>query len=355
MEGEQKDSRVRQIVGRAAHRGLRAVGAHSYLESVRVAHHRDFLRRAPAGRLSVEEGGASRTLFGRLSAQEIEDVQRLIGERAELAGEYAAADDEVARRRLLLAFGAWIGAPGVQERAGLGDAEPPADVHAMARGPLAAAGGLYEADMVVDVLASAGVELASLRVALDFGCSSGRVVRVLAAGYPEIEWHACDPNEAAIAWARAHIDGVGFFVNEQAPPLPSKAGSFDLICAISIWSHFAPALGLRWFDEMHRVIRPGGFLVCTTHGLTSVATYATRKMRTAEQSREIADALYSSGCWYAQEFGPGGDWGLINPEWGSTFLSPEWMLTQLCPSWGFLEFAAGRNQDNQDVYLLQRA
>jgi len=30
------------------------------------------------------------------------------------------------------------------------------------------------------------------------------------------------------------------------------------------------------------------------------------------------------------------------------------MLTQLCPRWRVLEFAPGRNQDNQDVYVLQR-
>ena len=64
---------------------------------------------------------------------------------------------------------------------------------------------------------------------------------------------------------------IEFFVNDNAPPLPLADGSLDLVYAISIWSHFAPELGLRWFEEMHRLIRPGGHLVCTTHGLTSVA------------------------------------------------------------------------------------
>jgi SAM-dependent methyltransferase len=302
----------------------------------------------------VENGGASRSLFERLSAEQVEKVEQRIHQTAALAGEYAAASDEVTRRRLLLAFGAWLGAPHVEERTGLGAAEPPSEVHAMARGPLAAAGGLYEADMVVDALASSGVEISSLGAALDFGCSSGRVVRVLAAAYPDIEWRACDPNEPAIAWAQENLAGIEFFVNTHVPPLPLDEGSLDLVCAISIWSHFAPPLGIRWFEEMHRLIRPGGWLVCTVHGLTSVATYATRKLRTAQQSRQIADALYGNGWWYAQEFGPEGDWGVVNPEWGSTFLSSEWMLTQLCPRWRVLEFAPGRNQDNQDVYVLQR-
>ncbi|MCW3027329.1 MAG: class SAM-dependent methyltransferase, partial [Solirubrobacterales bacterium] len=80
----------------------------------------------------------------------------------------------------------------------------------------------------------------------------------------------------------------------------------------------------------------------------------TNGLRTPQQSREIANALYSKGWWYAPEFGEEGDWGVVNPEWGTSFLSPEWLLAQLCPPWRVLEFAPGRNQDNQDVYVLQR-
>ena len=56
--------------------------------------------------------------------------------------------------------------------------------------------------------------------ALDFSCSSGRVVRPLAAALPEIVWRGCDPNADAIEWARAHVPGVDFFVSDTKPPLP---------------------------------------------------------------------------------------------------------------------------------------
>ena len=166
-------------------------------------------------------------------------------------------------------------------------------------------------------------------------------------------WHGCDPNEPAIEWAAENLPGIEFFVNGNAPPLPLADGSLDMAYAISIWSHFAPELGLRWFEEMHRLIRPGGHLVCTTHGLTSVA-HSSANGRSEEQVEEILGALYRQGSWYAPEFGEEGDWGVVNPDWGTAFLSPEWMLTQLCPRWRVLEFAPGRNQDNQDVYVLQR-
>jgi SAM-dependent methyltransferase len=204
------------------------------------------------------------------------------------------------------------------------------------------------------VLPRRGAHFGSNRKRRAQGCSSGRVTRVLAAAYPQIHWHGCDPNAPAIAWASENLPGIEFFVNDDAPPLPLADSSLDLVYAISIWSHFAPELGLRWFEEMHRLLRPGGHLVCTTHGLTSVAYYATLELRTVEQSQEIRDALYRGGSWYAPEFGEEGDWGVVNPDWGTAFLSPEWMLTHLCPRWRVVEFAPGRNQENQDVYVLQR-
>lgn len=313
-----------------------------------------FARSLSPGSLDGERGRATSVLYDRLSAADVAAIESRIGEVAELRDYYGAAADETTRRHLILAAGIWLDIPAATEKTGLIAAQPPEDIHAMARGPMAAGGGLYEADLVVDALASAGVDMSNVRSALDFGCSSGRVARVLTAAYPDIRWHGCDPNEPAIAWAVEHLPGVELFPNGDEPPLPLADGSLDLAYAISIWSHFSPPLGLRWLEEMRRLIRPGGHLVCTTHGLTSVAFYVMRGLRTPLQSDEIVGALYERGWWYAPEFGESGDWGVVNPEWGTAFLSPEWMLAELCPRWRVLEFAPGRNQQNQDVYVLQR-
>jgi methylase of polypeptide subunit release factors len=56
--------------------------------------------------------------------------------------------------------------------------------------------------MVASALASVGVGIESAAAGLDFGCSSGRLVLVLAAAYPRCGWHGCDPNGPAIEWAR---------------------------------------------------------------------------------------------------------------------------------------------------------
>jgi SAM-dependent methyltransferase len=313
-----------------------------------------FARSFGPGQFAGHQTGVSRSLYERLDAEDVAEVEQLIAETPELQAFYTARPDIESRRHMILAFGIWLGVQAVIDKSGISGMQPPEQVHAMARGSLAAAGGLYEADMVYDSLASVNAELSTMHAALDFGCSSGRVVRVLAAAYPEVSWHGCDPNAPAIDWASENLREIEFFVNGDAPPLPLDDGSLDLAYAISIWSHFAPELGLRWFEEMHRLIRPGGYLVCTTHGLTSVALYAQLCLRTPQQSDEILGALYRQGWWYAPEFGEQGDWGVVSPDWGTAFLSPEWILAQLCPRWHVLEFAPGRNQDNQDVYVLRR-
>jgi SAM-dependent methyltransferase len=374
--------RVRRLIERTARRALDSVGAPSQhslaqssaplpsaaletpTEAVEVSEPQepevpapqavDFVRKLRPGSFALERDPVSNLFYARLGEHDVAEVERHIAQDPELNSYYAGAPTPAARRFLVLTCSLWLGVATVSEKTGLTPDQPPEEVHAMARGALAAAGGLYEADLVVGALESTGADMTSIKSALDFGCSSARVVRVLAAAYPDVRWRGCDPNEPAIAWAIENLPGIDFFVNDDGPPLPRDDGSLDLAYAISIWSHFEPQLGLRWFEDMHRLIRPGGHLVCTTHGPASVDFYATNGLRTPEQSKEIADALYRQGWWYAPEFGEEGDWGVVNPDWGTAFLSPEWMLTHLCPRWRVLEFAPGRNQENQDVYVLQR-
>ena len=296
----------------------------------------------------------STLIYNRLDPATAAELERRVAARPELALPTSDAQDPTERFPLLLSYGMWLGIPGIAEQTGLFEVQPPDEIHTMARGPLAAAGGLYEADMAVDAVRAAGGGLEEVRAALDFGCSSGRVLRVLSAAYPRVRWSGCDPNEPAIAWAAQNLPGIEFFVSAQEPPLNLDGGSLDLACAFSIWSHFAPILGRRWFEEMGRLLRPGGRLVWTAHGFESISHYVSSGARAPQQAQEIADALYRRGWWYAAEFGQQGDWGVVNDAWGTAFLSPEWVLTHLTPAWRIEEFSPGRYQGNQDLYVMRR-
>jgi SAM-dependent methyltransferase len=251
-------------------------------------------------------------------------------------------------------LGVWHRVPGVLAKTGLVPDEPPESVHAMARGPLAAGGDLYSADMLVDALDGVGVPLEQVGRALDFGCSSGRTVRALAAAWPQVDWHGVDPNAEAVEWGAAHVAGVQFATSPLEPPLPYADGFFDVVYAISIWSHFNEWAAVSWLDEMRRVLAPGGHLAFTVHGLQSVAYYSEQGARPPRQLDQIRRDLYRRGFWFAPEFGAEGDHGVIHPQWGSAFMSPEWLLRTVSDRWELVHYGVGRNAGNQDLVILRR-
>jgi SAM-dependent methyltransferase len=301
---------------------------------------------APAGASPVTD-----KLFERLSAESVAAIEAALESSQR---ELMERTDERDRRRLLLAFAARHRVERALTESGLRPQMPPPDVHAMARDDVAAGGSPYYADLVVDALGQSGFELEVDQAVLDFGCSSGRVVRVLAAAFPDVEWHGCDPIEEAIAWAAGNLDGIEFLHSPEMPPLPYGDARFDAVFAISIWSHFSEPAALGWAAEMGRVIRPGGRLVLTAQGCQTVAHQAASGERPAFQLVDILRSLYRGGFMFAHEFGEAGDHGLRSTDWGTAFLSPEWLLEHLTPAWGVLGFWPGRAEGSQDLYVLER-
>ncbi|MEA2298774.1 MAG: hypothetical protein QOF77_1710 [Solirubrobacteraceae bacterium] len=311
----------------------------------------DLGRLAPPIRVAGAGEPVSERLFERLGDEDLAAVEAALDPDERWLWD---AWPPERRRVLTLAYGVHHGVPGVLERTGLSATMPPEEVHAMARDVLAAGGGYWYADLVGEALRGAGADLAAVGDGLDFGASSGRVIRVLAAAYPEARWTGCDPNEPAIAWAAANLPGIDFFVSPQDPPLPVADGAFDLVFAISVWSHYGRGAALAWLEEMARVVRPGGHLVLTTHGSQSVSYYAEQGTRATAQLLDIVKALHREGFWFKAEFGPDGDWGVVHPEWGTAFLTPEWLLSQLGGRWHVAHFMPGYVEGNQDVYVLRR-
>jgi SAM-dependent methyltransferase len=297
-------------------------------------------------------GAASRTLLDALG----EDGQAAVLAALPRADrELIEASPAVVRSRRLVGYGAARAVPLVLERTRLLAVEPPAEIHAMCRGPDCVAGSIETADLVLGVLERAGFTLAAGARALDFGCSSGRVTRVLAAVRPDVAWLGCDPNRAAIEWAAAELPVAEFFSNDQEPPLRLDSGTLDLVCGISIWSHFDAVAALRWLAEMHRVLRPGGVLVLTAAGLANVAVLTRDWEVPAEYARAAWAALSTTGFWWADAFGENGDWGVAHPHWGSAYLTPEWLLARILPDWSLRLYEPGRLLGVQDVYVLERS
>ena len=99
---------------------------------------------------------------------------------------------------------------------------------------------------------------------LDFGCGCGRVTRYWADFGGSVA--GSDVNREAIEWCRENLGFASFLHNDLAPGLDAGDASFDLVYALSVFTHLTDDLQLAWRDELHRVLRPGGRLLITTHG-----------------------------------------------------------------------------------------
>jgi len=291
-------------------------------------------------------------LYARLSPEDVEAVLAHLDSTERHLVRTAA--DSATRKRLILSLLTHHEVQPALERVGISAGAPPENVHAMARGPLSLGGSIQYADLVVDGFANAGRQLVAGLAGLDFGCSSGRVVRVLGDVHPGISWHGCDPNADAVAWGREHLHGIRFDVSPERPPLPYDDGSFDFVFAISIWSHFSETAAIDWLSEMKRVIRSGGHLLLTTHGEQSIVHAQAEWQYPIERVRVIEQSLRFEGFWFEDVFGEAGDWGVKSRDWGMAFLTPEWLLTRTTPDWGAVFFRPGRVERNQDLYVLER-
>lgn len=301
---------------------------------------------------SLEKAEVTDILYSRLNANDIAEIEERLNIE-DAASWVKTPADSVDRKHLALHFGVYYKIPRVLDKTGLSSATPPDDVHSMARGSLAAGGSFYYADLVMGAMRRIGAKLKLDSNVLDFGCSSGRILRVLSVAYPNIKWYGCDPNEAATSWARENLKNIGFLASPQEPPLAYSSGMFDLVYAISIWSHFGQLAALKWFEEMRRIIRPGGYLLFTTHGYQSLAYYLNSGLHSTETLDVIVDSLYREGFYFMNRFGEAGDWGVVHSEWGEAFISPEWWLEKLCPTWHVSLFIPGFCEGNQDLIVLE--
>jgi SAM-dependent methyltransferase len=126
-------------------------------------------------------------------------------------------------------------------------------------------GGRLGAETVREALARQGRAVEDVGALLDFGCGCGRVTRYWA-GLAGTTIAGSDANADAVEWCRRNLSFARFETNRLAPPLPFGDAEFGLVYALSVFTHLTAELQEQWIAELDRVLRPGGFLLLTTHG-----------------------------------------------------------------------------------------
>ncbi|WP_143438172.1 class I SAM-dependent methyltransferase, partial [Hydrocoleum sp. CS-953] len=120
---------------------------------------------------------------------------------------------------------------------------------------------------VKNYLQTAGFNFNQFENILDFGCGVGRY---LMAFEPELlpnqKLFGCDVFAECAEWCQENIKFATVKHNDIQPPLPFENNQFDLINAISVFTHLSLDLQHLWAWDIYRVLRPGGILFMTLHG-----------------------------------------------------------------------------------------
>jgi SAM-dependent methyltransferase len=183
----------------------------------------------------------------------------------------------------------------------------------------------------------AHVPLADHESVLDFGCGCGRVTRYWA----DYEGAVCgsDVSQKAVDWCRDNLAFASFTRNGLAPPLDFDDATFDLVYALSVFTHLTEHLQLAWRDELRRVLRPGGRLLLSTHGRSYTARLDADERERFERGELVvrwADIPGTNLC--------------------SAYHPEQYVRETFATGFAFLELdpEGARGNPTQDLVLLQR-
>lgn len=110
---------------------------------------------------------------------------------------------------------------------------------------------------------------------LDFGVGCGRTL---------MQWDqsklkgftGCDVDKEGVDWLAEHYPRHTFVTNQFDPPFPFGSKTFDLVYAVSVFSHFSEEDQRSWLAEVLRILRPGGVALLTTQGKHALHEFSTR-------------------------------------------------------------------------------
>lgn len=101
---------------------------------------------------------------------------------------------------------------------------------------------------------------------LDFGCGWGRIMRFYLKDIEPSRLWGIDVVEKAIEFCKRDLPWCNFARNDPYPPTTFPNDKFGLVFASSVFSHLSEDVHLKWIEEFHRILVPGGLLIASTWG-----------------------------------------------------------------------------------------
>jgi SAM-dependent methyltransferase len=203
-----------------------------------------------------------------------------------------------------------------------------------------------------------GRPVAGSEAVLDFGCGWGRIIRFFQKDVDARRLWGIDVNAEMIALCRRHDRWSRFETVPPEGPTAFADGTFDLVYAFSVFSHFSEPMHARWLDEIRRILRPGGLLIATTRRRDFIEQSLLDRLRRplSRHPEAIAGRFEDTAGWlaaydagqYCYEPLP----GMV--DWGETCIPRAYVLRHWSPAFHVCEFVDDPGRCTQNVIVARR-
>jgi len=175
---------------------------------------------------------------------------------------------------------------------------------------------------------------------LDFGCGCGRSLIWCKEIAKKSNIYGSDFDAEAIAWCREHIPFGKYYVNQALPLTKFPTGMFDLIFAVSVFTHLNLDYQLSWLSELKRISAPGGYLLLTCHGETVWRNLPPERIETLRKDGVLFDR---------EPF-----WENIFPDWyRSTYHTLEYLNKVWTEFFDIIDYIPQGMNGHQDIVVLR--
>lgn len=99
----------------------------------------------------------------------------------------------------------------------------------------------------------------------EFASGYGQVSRHLVAQMPQAQITSCDIHEIAVEFIDTFLGGRAVLSN-SVPEKLDAGGVYDVVFALSFFSHMPRSTWGRWVSALYNAVAPGGCLIFTAHG-----------------------------------------------------------------------------------------
>lgn len=188
--------------------------------------------------------------------------------------------------------------------------------------------------ILVDICGFGDDRLNLLEFASGYGCVTRHIRNVM----PFCRITACDIHQQAVQFIQEKL-GIEAVLSASRPEDLDLNRLFDVVFALSFFSHMPKKTFARWLKELSSFVRPEGYFIFTTHGLSS--------------RRFFKNCQFDKDGFYFYPTSEQKD--LSTKEYGSTVVTPQYVFNRIfeIPNLALKYFYEGYWWNHQDLYIVK--